>query len=303
MARIPLRTWGLAVVLVGVFAVAYLWHVSSQRPNEELQGDRDVRLQAQAGNPRWTDITLIGADGTERAFISVQDVYREHAHPAAFVDGSLYIIRRMGDGASDLSWTDELWTYDARGEGRKVVAGRGLDFRVVAGRKLVAVLAPAEPGTEVKTLGTDGRIQETFDAARLGVTSDDSVNLLDAQDGHVWLSVNQGLLLKGLIDLDLSAEAMNATKHDLSALGIVGSEFSLQPQTGRIVYSDFKTNLEADQPERETKLYAYGLRTKETALLHALTTRLPLEPAWRDADTVEYLDSATGKRTTLDVAN
>jgi hypothetical protein len=295
----------LSLIAIGVYLVAPPQIQKSQPAQPVVRGDRDVRLQANASDAETTDVYLVDRSGAEVKFITLAEVYRDHYHAAEFVDGNLYVIKRIGLNkaypSDSINWTDELWRFATDGKGQKLHAAQGLDFRVSAEEDLIAVLLG--PGTAggptIVLMDLDGKLVKTLSSADLGVSADVNMNPLLWQEGLLWFSTNQAIALFDLVSVNTSD--FTVTKQDLSTLQISGSEFALRPSGRLLVFSDYKSNLEADPPVRDATLFLYDLTTKTQTQLVTVSTSRPFEPSWVDDKTIEYNDPDGAGRITLEL--
>jgi len=75
----------------------------------------------------------------ERLLSTVSDVYQNHYHNQEFIDGTLYVIRRISDdGVNGVDLQDELWKITENSQ-QKIYSSKAIDFRVSPDQKFVMV--------------------------------------------------------------------------------------------------------------------------------------------------------------------
>ena len=241
--------------------------------------------------------------GAEALCITVADVYREHYHNAEFHNGHLYVIRRLGhDGYPDEDWTDELWRYDAQGQGVSVYAQQGLDFRVAPDEALIAI----RQGTDaIRFLDATGSPQHEFSLAELSRQDPlrppptAALGLLEwSSDSRAfWGVVARGPGAEEFFRIEPAAGQV--TIHDVSALPI-HSEYDLNADTAQVAYSDYPAIFDVEsaraleEKKRPVTLFVHDLATGSTQTL-ATATAQRLRPRWIDDAGVEYDGPAGGR--------
>lgn len=134
-------------------------------------GDYDVDIRINSTSPCKSDIYLDSCKsdiylkskqtGKEMMFLTIDNVFYLHGHPAEYRNGYLFIIRRIGNANGTVqngqyvpsqNWTDELWRYDSQGNGLKIYSEQGLDFRINNDASLAVVQTGNNGTVEGNTL-------------------------------------------------------------------------------------------------------------------------------------------------------
>lgn len=290
----------LIVVVAGV-ALASVQQVPKQ--GQVQQSTYSVRL-----NPRGTETEVYLIDESRRSetrLFALPDVYREHYHAAEFHAGELYVIRRPGGQEAYLTnpaWTDELWRYDSKGNGRKLYTGRGIDFRVSPKAHSIAIVVPEETTPLVFT-DLEGSVQKLFRRTEIsGLAPEDVIRPLSWFGNDMWLTGVQGMEIRSIFSFDTSTDAL--TSRDVSSLHAVQREFALEPTTETIAYSTYKQDLEESGNEGQSaELRIYRLQTGEVKTIVAGVVARPFAPRWINSTTLEYADPSGSERVTVRIGD
>lgn len=240
-----------------------------------------------------TDVYIKKSDTGEEIFLmTLTDVYRQHVHNSEYHNGNLYIIRRIGyDGYPDDEWSDELWKYDSRQNGKKLFSSQGLLFLVSPNEEMIGI----KSGEKVFLIDTGGRQIKQFSSEELDFNPSDMANGLDILE---WSSGSQtlwgwhtfGPVPASYFEIDINSWQIR--KYDISALSF-GTEGDLNTETRKIVYSDYPALFDVDSAEdfkaneKKVTLYLYDFITKENKEI-ATSIVKPFKPEWLDRNSFEY---------------
>jgi hypothetical protein len=227
-------------------------------------------------------------------------VYREHYHNAEYNNGSLFIILRIGyDGYPDEDWADELWKYSETGEGVKVYSSQGIDFRVSPDGNVIALdiqddLIFIDPnGIMLQGVPFPNLFPEAeFDNLSLEKWSDDGSTF--------WVCTKAGP--SPLFFANVDAGTWGATTYTIQHLPI-GDEYDLNPNTGKLVFSDHPVFFEVYGAEEfsesgtPVKLFWYVFATQEQIEI-AVSAAKHFAPIWLDDVTIEYTNPEGEDRVT-----
>jgi len=241
--------------------------------------------------------------GDQTEELDVADVYTDHYHYKEVHNGNVYLIRRIEPGEGEVwtddNWTDELWRYDKNKEGQKLYACRGLDFRVCPNEKYISVI----DNNEIQIIDAEGNKVENYTIQQLsdGQYANDGVISLTMQwsdDGSsFWAGLNEFTYPLMLVKLNI-ADWSRAGTYDLSELPL-GSEFALNPNTGKIVLSDYPVMFDAEaaaefeESQAKVTLYCYDLAEETLTPVESSTAKM-FNPQWIDDSTIEY-DNPEGR--------
>lgn len=257
-----------------------------------------VVLKPNAQNKSATDVFVKGSSAAKTVkFLTVTDVYRDHYHAAEFHNGHLYIIKRLGKtdaSENNPNWADELWRYTKDGKGTKLWAARGIDFRVRADERLVAVLSSHKSDVfrnSLYLLSPDGKLVKSFSPSQL---SSEDLDFLKWVDKDLWIKDQLGMEIAGFIVIN--TQSMAFKKYSVE---ILASDYDLNTTSKWLAYSDFPVLFDTDDvaafKARKTpvKLYVYDLQTKQRKLI-AESVAEPFNPKWSGSKTLTY-DEPKGK--------
>ena len=233
----------------------------------------------------------------EKLFITLDNVNREHYHVGEYHNGNLYIIRRTGD--PDKNWSDELWRYDAQGNGKELFSKRGLDFRVASDESTIAVgyQSSEDSANKIAFISKNG---EEIQEINIDPTGNylDQLNKWSDDNSQFWGELQLGPTPKYIYQIIISS--WDIKKFDVSQLGI-GAEFELNANTGKIVYSDYPVLFDEDSKlqflnsGKEVHLFLYDLN-RQTSQIIATSIVEQFSPKWLDNDSIEYNDPNGGTR-------
>ena len=233
---------------------------------------------------------------------SVPDVNVQHYHNVEYLNGRLYVLRRIGyTGEPDDDWSDELWRYDRAGAGEQLSSVRGLDFRVAPTEAWIAVRYDER---HLTVFDPEERVEPAFSADVVSLAEGHIptpemggwVTLVGwSADGEsLWLASTSGPQLVGL--LRLTAGEWQVDGYDVSGLPAYW-EWDLQPTTGRLAYSDMPMLYDSIAAEefaasgRPVTLYVLDLDTGQSDEVATSEARR-FGPRWVDEETLEYYDPA-----------
>jgi hypothetical protein len=273
------------VILISV--LIYFWQ-NTEPETSSISGSYAVSLSINPEDTNQTQV-LLNIDGTTQIFGIIEDVYTYHYHPAEFVDGSLYIIRRFGDIETD-DWSDQLWKYETADNGALLYEGKGLDFRVAPDGHVVAVFAGSSPD-EVAILDPGGiAVQILLTKESLDLNSDYSLSYLSMANDGLWLSEAQGIQRMNVIGYDFDSGKINRWNISDAPIGIHESDFN--PETLLLVYSDYQFAFDQDTEDglkdTEVSLYVYDLNSGSKRLLVTSVKRHEFEPKWVSDYEIEF---------------
>lgn len=258
-------------------------------------GPYEVRLRPDATYQQTTEVFLVDITShVEKKLFTLSDIYRDHYHPAEFVHGSIYIIRRFGDPAT--TGTDELWKYDITGKGKRIYVEPGMDFRVSGEAQRIAIFA-SMPDQKIVITDLEGEDRKEFSRKDIPALSEGHVLApLMWHERLLWFGAFEGLSLTRLFSLDVTSDSIVA--YDVSHLGVTRGEFAFEPVSRLLVYSDYHPRLDTEDPARQTAiLLVYGLSNqKKISLIKHTSTMQAFEPKWIDGATVEYTDPVSNSR-------
>lgn len=263
--------------------------------------DMTVLVKENGEDSTKSDIYLKDKNDKETFFITLTDIYRGHYHNAEYHNGNLYIIQRTGGDSgfqNNPNWTDSLWRYGPDKKGIKLFAVRGLDFRVSADERNIAITT----NESFIVLRNDGSELKSFAASEVTVDPENSpmFRFLSWGDNSIWLDNTLGPSLTGAAQVDLVSFAV--TTYDISEL-LAGPEYSFNPKRGLIAFSNYPAIFDADGMEDYEKsgskvnLIVYDLKAKSQQQV-ATSVSKKFNPSWIDENTLEYDDPSGEGRST-----
>lgn len=230
--------------------------------------------------------------------LNLEDVYTDHYHFQENHNGNVYLIRRIepaaGEEWTDDNWTDELWRYDKNNKGEKLYACQGLDFRVSPNEKYISIIDHNElciidtKGNKVKKytieeLSNDEYKNEDELQVDMQGWSDDSLNFW-GRVNDLWLPLKLSKI--NVVDWSI-------TEYDMTQLSIGGTEFMLNPNIGKIVFSDFPITFDVDDlsefemSKEKVTLFYYDLVEKKLTIIDSSAAKM-FNPEWIDDFTIEF---------------
>lgn len=225
-------------------------------------------------------------------FATIPGVNKNHYHSSEYHNGNVYIIRRTGDVNTD-SWQDELWRYDQLRAGTMLYAIKGLDFRVSSDEVYIAV----DGGEKLVILDAQGNPLREYLAAQVLTGPEDLpmiIGLLDWSDDSstLWLETAGPMVA---CFTKVAVPSWQVDIYDLAGVPIGRAEYELNPNAGKVVFSDLPMFFAADQYDEfktsgeAVTLYVYNPETKSLQQI-AVSKAEEFEPLWLDGSTIEYND-------------
>jgi len=298
----------LALAITGLIAhgALYLWQFTTIKRG---CSEQRVIVRGNPYNVNLSDIYLKRTTSQEGFLISITDVYTQHYHNVEYLNGHLYVLRRLGyKGYPDREWSDELWVYDENKKGRSLFKTQGIDFRVSPNEKYAAI------NTEDKVLflhlpgGTKARTFDVEDLMGLKASAykDLMIRLQKwSSDGkYFWGSLFYTSYPQ--MFFRINTESWSILSFDVLALNLQSGEIDLNPDTGEIVFSDFPAmfDVESVLRFRETKtrvhLYVYDLAS-QTKKEIATSVAKEFKPRWIGEDKIEIENPKTSGRKVISI--
>ena len=232
-----------------------------------------------------------------------------HYHNHEYHAGSLYIVRRIGldEDAVDVDsdWTDELWKYDGVGDGVRLYAAKGIDFRVSPGEEYIAVATgDAVIGEKVVFVDSQGAVVQEFSSDRLAAGDEMLMPHLLTWSGDsaaFWVRLSGPGPSPWFVDR-VTVSTWALAVYDVSHLTI-GDDYDLNPDSGRLVFSDYPVFFMQDNADEfkesgtAVTLSVFDLQTQALTQI-AVSKAQGFQPLWLGDSTIEYNDPVSGGRIT-----
>lgn len=289
----------IVVILIAVIGIVFFLTKQKLSPqgSPKQQNNFEVIVKENPNDETKSDVYLKDTSGQETFFITLAEVYKNHYHSSEYHNGNLYIIRRTGgeEGYQDIpDWTDNLWKYDSNKQGKKIYGNRGLDFRVSDNGELIAIVgSEADNSQNAVFINNDGKELAKFTAEDLEV---DYIDPLVWGDDSFWLAEKALPVPTSFIKID--REDFTVSKFSIE-VDDVGPEYTLNPNTQKLAYSDYPPLFDTDSIEefeksgKKTTLKVYDLVSDEVEVITTSVTK-KFNPEWIDNNTLEY-DNPTGE--------
>lgn len=269
----------------------------------------DVVLKINAANSATTDVYLVDPfTNQESLLLSLQEVHRDHYHPAEYHNGNLYVIHRRGDPQTNPNWTDELWVYDQNQQGQKLFSSnQGLDFRA-SDDGTVAVLdnlgpATAPVGSTVTFINQVGTTLKTFSSTQLGV---DAFAPLAWGVSSFWV---RNSVAASPIQTMIKFARAGATFQPVvfTVPNIPISDFAFNPYAEVVAFSDYPVMFAAEEEQafkqsgKTVTLFVYDLNTK-TSQPVATAIAKKFNPDWPNPLALNYDNPQSATQLTMSLA-
>ena len=206
-------------------------------------------------NPSQDDLVDVFARNLETGEVtyvrSLEKVPDGQYYGEALHQGSLYIIRRLGDPSTDEAWTDELWRYSPEGQAGQLFSGQAISFLTASDESLSAVtyhVDETESGSTSRMafVRPDGSLVHEV-SGRLFFPGYDFQPLEWTGDSaSLWAALVAGPQPMAL--LRITPGSWKLEVFDLTALSL--GEYDLNPETARLAFSDYPVMFDADAPAR-----------------------------------------------------
>lgn len=257
----------------------------------------EIKFQPNTSRDNLVDVFLRLKSGEERYFMSLENVYIDHLHPAEYHNGNLYVIRRVnfqGYFDPEDDWADELWKYNSQKEGSRLYTERGIDFRVSPDERFIAVSSADR--TQIIIL-EDNQNQQRFAAQEIAPQIDLGENsgfeLLEWYQDELWGKTDR------FSESDLLFVILPATgeiqRFDLPSFEISPRDFALNYAKKLLAFSNYPVFGDAQEHERflqsDTKVELQILNLTDNTIRNLATSRArPFNPRWIGANILEYDD-------------
>lgn len=279
--------------------------LSMEVPPEETKPtpqQYEVVLMDNPDDSALTDVYIKNIDtGDMEFFITLADVDRNHYHSAEYNNGSLFIILEIGyDGYPDEDWTNELWKYSETGEGVKVYSSQGIDFRVSPDGNMIAL----DIQDDLIFIDPSGILLQGVPFPILFPEAEREIISLEkwADDSSsLWVCTKAGP--SPLFFAKVDTGTWGTTTYNILHLPI-GNEYDLNPNTGKLVFSDHPVFFDVDsaaafeESGTPVKLFWYVFATQEQVEI-ASSAAKHFDPIWLDDVTIEYTNPGGEDRITF----
>jgi len=279
---------------------------SDLRPRSSTYGDVEIRMVANPQDSSKTDVCVENlATGEEVLRVTLSDIHISHYHNSEYHNGNLYIIRRIGyvpEQWDSEEWTDELWGYNADGEGMKLYSAQGLDFRVAPDERHIALrisdlkctwdklIFLDSSGNSVREFAADQFIGHPDKEAYAPLPT--HLFLLEWSDdsSEFWGHVSAGPM--PITFYKIKVDLWQITTYEVSKLNIP-CEYDLNVNAGKLVYSDCPQiydvygREEFEKSQHQVTLFVYDFSNRSTQTIATAVAKC-FNPKWLDDSTIEY---------------
>ncbi len=227
--------------------------------------------------------------------MTITDGHQYYYRHAEYHNGNVYVVRRI-DNRLDIKnpqWTNELWRYSPQKPGVKLYTSQGIDFRVSDDEQFIAISDRDKNSLKITILNNEGKALKSFPLAGLYKGNDEItyLELLSWADNILWLDCGATVQIKSIVKID--ADTFKVSTFDLSKLAVFIDDFTLNPITGKITFSDYPPIFDADTrnaliaSKKEIHLFVYDLQARKKQMI-AVSTAKQFHPKWVDDNTIEF---------------
>jgi hypothetical protein len=292
---------GLVLTLFALrFPQGEIWAASARptslpKPQVTRFGEYEITMTALPQQPELTEVVVRHLpDRQVELSLILANVYVSHYHNSEYHHDSLYLIRRVGyEGYPDNDWTDELWRYEAEGQGTRLYSNKGLDFRVAPDESYAAI----DADSKLAFVDSQGKIGWEFPIEQLSHHGGEIFEYIDLQkwstdNAIFWGYLSIGGQPQSLFKVSLESWQLQIT--DVTNLPMYWED-DLNPDTGQIVYSDHPSFITEPSAKKfiesgqTVSLFVYEGNIAQPRLI-ATSKAKPFKPEWRDGKTLEYDD-------------
>lgn len=236
------------------------------------------------------------ATGERSPYLELTELYSDHYHSVEYQAGNLFVVRRFDyTGSGDSDWRSELWVYDPAKNGKKIFESTSVDFRASPDGLTIAV----SDNERLYLMDTGGNAFAQVSTAQLGenlpYAQDASISLEGWSDDSTrfWGHLFAASQVLGFYETN--ATGGDVQNYDLSTVPFSGQEYALNPNSGKVVFSDYPRFFDADSAERfkssGTTVTLYLLDLKSMALSTIATNSAnSFNPEWIGDGRVQYDD-------------
>jgi|GEM_PF-4322312 len=259
---------------------------------------KNVSLKSNVSNTGITDIVAQLNNGDVQTIATYNDIYVDHYHPIEYLNGDVYVIRRIGDPEVDSGWTDQLWKIGLDGSEVMLYAEQGIDFRVSSDEQYIAIADSTAIG-QVFFINKDGVKVKSFLLNQLAIDPDakDSEMYSWSNDGKsfwggVYFANQEDIFQISVDDWTVQKFAFDGNLHN--------HDWDLNPDINSIVYSDYPSFGDAtdaedfDNSTTVTHLYLANFITGEKRTIDTAVAK-SYQPKWISSTEIQYSDPTMGE--------
>ena len=266
---------------------------STERKNIIVSGQeiKEVTMSPNKGNKNSTDINALLNTGEVILLATYDDIYRDHYHPFEYIDGDIFVIRRIGDSSAGTDWVDELWKISLSGSEKRLFSQKGLDFRVSPNKQFIVIQDSEVVGQEI-VLDYDGVLLKSFPLDQLAIDS-------SARNSEMYLWSSDSKSFFGGVhfaDQDnifqISTDEWTVQKFNFDG-NLHNHDWDLNSDIASIAYSDYPSFADAaeaeefDASDTDTHLYIVSLLTGEKISVDSAVAK-QFHPKWISNTEIQY---------------
>lgn len=212
-----------------------------------------------------------------------------HYHGTTYHEQELYVIHETETGGNLVR---ELWRYSPGGEGQKLFTSPSIDYRSAPGKGLTAVLHLNQNDQDMITfLDWDGSVLHEITPEAGG---NDQLYLMKwSSDGRtLWGKFQIGPYPRNFFKIDTQTWAF--THYEAQGVS-PAHDYDLQPDTGRLAYSEYPAFFEPTSRERfvirqdPITLAVYDFESGTEKEIHSAPSHA-FHPRWISDDVLAYDD-------------
>ena len=291
----------MTLILLILFSI--IGSVSCKKQNQPINDNKvnldkenyEVVLLPKEENSEIVDVLLKNNEtGEIKTFITLGDIVQGHYHNTEYHNGELFILRKVNEEVGSGSDNEiSLWVYKEDGKGVKLLSGRGLDFRANPDGSLIATYS----GEEVLFIDDNGDVLLLFGLPDIAGENEQLLNAAIglegwSADGSIfWGNLFLGAYKAAFYQVNVVEGALKT--YDLTGIELIGREYDLNEDTGKLVFSDYPVFFDAlssdnfKESGKTVTLYLLDLESMETQQIAQSQAEVFL-PSWMDEITIAY---------------
>lgn len=215
-------------------------------------------------------------------------VYDKHYHYMEVHDKKIYVIYKRENSDDQNDWADALWCFSPIETPKKIVEGKGIDFRVSPNNKHIAV----NFNKSISFFDSKGNFEKEFTEEDLNLREYCNINLGQWNDAEdiLWLESKETYVTDSFIRINTKTWETNTYPNTY----VFTDDRAFNPNTGWIVYSDYPVFLDTigltlyKESNKLTTLFLYNVETNERLTIDSQVTTL-FDPKWISDNELVYM--------------
>lgn len=217
-------------------------------------------------------------------------VFDKHYHYMEVHDEKIYVKYRRKNPDDQNDWADALWCFSPIESPKKIIEGKGIDFRVSPNNKHIAV--NVNFNNRIVIFDSEGNLEKEFTEEDFNIRESCNISFGQWNDTEnvLWLESKQTYVTDTFIRINTSNWETESYPNEY----VYTDDRALNPNIGWIVYSDYPVFLDSigstqyKESGKLTTLFLYNIETRVRLTIDSQVTNL-FSPKWISDDEIVYM--------------